>query len=377
MMAVIAVVVVGIGGVVGYYVLVPRGGPEIVRVDGSSTVFPITSAWAASFNSASQQVVVAFSGTGGGFAKFCRGETDLSDASRPIRASETETCTTNGIAGIVEYLIAYDGLSVVVHPSNTWVDHLSVADLCRIWTSNESAGACDGDGGRATTWNQLNPAWPTSAIDLYGPGTDSGTFDYFVEVILDPTGDPITDLYFGSLAPGGYAWVIPKDGCANVGLGAWQHFDGNLGALFRKFLAKHGWPEARGTGGHVPVVGPVDRTVKPPVLLVGDAAGHVMATNGGGINVSMIAGRIAGNTAADHVLDGTPLDAYERRWRDSVGGPLAQGARIKKIADRFFGSDPLLEAAMLLMGRKRMRRAIQCQPLFLSPPRGMVRSPGQ
>ena len=187
----------------------------------------------------------------------------------------------------------------------------------------------------------------------------------------------VTDLYFGSLAPGGYAWVIPKDGCANVGLGAWQHFDGNLGALFRKFLAKHGWPEARGTGGHVPVVGPVDRTVKPPVLLVGDAAGHVMATNGGGINVSMIAGRIAGNTAADHVLDGTPLDAYERRWRDSVGGPLAQSARIKKIADRFFGSDPLLEAAMLLMGRKRMRRAIQCQPLFLSPPRGMVRSPGQ
>ena len=179
----------------------------------------------------------------------------------------------------------------------------------------------------------------------------------------------VTDLYFGSLAPGGYAWVIPKDGCANVGLGAWQHFEGNLASLFRKFLALHGWPEAKGTGGHVPVVGPVDRTVAPPVILAGDAAGHVMATNGGGINVSMIAGRIAGQTAADHVLNGTPLEAYERRWREAVGDPLARGARIKKIADRFFGSDRLLEAAMLLMGGKRMRRAIQCQPLFLPPRR--------
>jgi len=179
----------------------------------------------------------------------------------------------------------------------------------------------------------------------------------------------VTDLYFGSLTPGGYAWVIPKDGCANVGLGAWQHFDGNLGALFRKFLSRHGWPEAKGTGGHVPVLGPVDRTVAPPVILAGDAAGHVMATNGGGINVSMIAGRIAGDAAADHVQNGTPLEAYEARWRRAVGVPLARAARIKTLADRFFRSDRLLEAAMLLMGGRRMRRAIQCQPLFL-PSRG-------
>ena len=183
----------------------------------------------------------------------------------------------------------------------------------------------------------------------------------------------VTDLYFGSVAPGGYAWVIPKDGCANVGLGAWQHFDGNLGTLFRKFLAAHGWREAKGTGGHVPVLGPVDRTVAPPVILAGDSAGHVMATNGGGINVAMIAGRIAGNTAADHVADGTPLGAYEDRWRLAVGGPLAQGARIKRLADRFFGSDALLNVAMLLIGRGRMRRAIRCQPLFL-PVRGVAKS---
>jgi digeranylgeranylglycerophospholipid reductase len=105
------------------------------------------------------------------------------------------------------------------------------------------------------------------------------------------------------------------------------------------------------------------------VILVGDAAGHVMATNGGGINVSMIAGRIAGDVAADHVQNGTPLEAYEAQWRRAVGVPLARGARIKKVADRFFRSDRLLEAAMLLMGGRRMRRAIQCQPLFL-PSRG-------
>jgi len=100
-------------------------------------------------------------------------------------------------------------------------------------------------------------------------------------------------------------------------------------------------------------------------MLVGDAAGMVMATNGGGNNVAMIAGRIAGLTAADHLLDGTPLDAYETRWRAAVGGPLEQGVRIKKLADRFFGSDRLLEAAMVLIGRRRMARAIRCQRLLL------------
>src|SRR5206468_2595040 len=100
-------------------------------------------------------------------------------------------------------------------------------------------------------------------------------------------------------------------------------------------------------------------------MLVGDAAGMVMATNGGGNNVAMIAGRYAGLTAADHLLDGTPLDAYETRWRTAVGGPLAEGVRIKRFADRFFGSDRLLDAAMMLLGRRRMARAIRCQRLFI------------
>ena len=200
----IVVVVLAAVGAAAVYVLLPR--PEIVRVDGSSTVFPITSAWAAEFNNPSRQVVVAFSGTGGGFAKFCRGETDLSDASRPIKradsdpatTTEEELCTQNGITGIVEFLVAYDGLSVVVNPQNTWVQNLTVGQLCRIWTSNTSAGACHNAGGRVTRWSELNGSWPQETIQLYGPGTDSGTFDYFVEVILGNKKSEHTDQYFAS-----------------------------------------------------------------------------------------------------------------------------------------------------------------------------------
>src|SRR2546428_154515 len=126
-----------------------------------------------------------------------------------------------------------------------------------------------------------------------------------------------------------------------------------------------GLEPGKATGGFVPVLGPPPRTVKDNVMLVGDAAGMVMATNGGGNNVAMIAGRYAGLTAADHLLDGTPLDAYETRWRTAVGGPLAEGVRIQRLADRFFGSDRLPDVAMVLLGRRRMARAIRCQRLFL------------
>ena len=207
------------------------------------------------------------------------------------------------------------------------------------------------DGPRSTVAKSVGLAWPVSAPAM--SATATGEF-----------GDA-TDMFFGNLAPGGYAWIIPKAGCANVGLGTWQHFHGNLRDLFDRFVARRRLEPGKATGGFVPVLGPPPRTVKGNVMLVGDAAGMVMATNGGGNNLAMIAGRIAGLTAADHLLDGTPLDAYESRWRSAIGGPVAEGVRIKRIADRFFGSDRLLEAAMLLLGRRRMARAIRCQRLFL------------
>jgi len=185
-----------------------------------------------------------------------------------------------------------------------------------------------------------------------------------MSVTLDGEFGTFTDLFFGNLAPGGYAWVIPKRGCANVGLGTWQHYRGRLDTLFHRFLKSRGLPRAHGTGGYVPVLGPVPQSVRRNVMLVGDAAGHVMATNGGGINVAMICGRIAGLTAAEHVVDGVALQEYERRWRTAVGGPLDTGARIKRLADRFFGHDAWLELAMRMLGARRMARAIRCQSLF-------------
>lgn len=194
---VIAVAVIGIAWAAGW--LTPQQQEQTIAIDGSSTVYPITSAWAGAFNIPGQrQVTVGFSGTGGGFGKLCRGETDLSDASRPIRQSELDLCATNGITGIVEFLIAYDGLSHIVPNSNTFIESLSVADLCRIWTSNTSAGACDGAGPGISRWIELNASWPDQPIQRYGPGTASGTFDYFIEVTLDPTGDAMTSNFIGS-----------------------------------------------------------------------------------------------------------------------------------------------------------------------------------
>ncbi len=197
---ILLVIIFVVSGVGAYLAFGNRAPPEIVRIDGSSTVYPITSAWAGEFNNPGRQVVVAFSGTGGGFAKFCRGETDLSDASRPIKQSERDACTASGITGIVEFNIAFDGLSVVVNHGNTWVDDLTVGQLCRIWTQNTTAAACGGAGGQVNQWNELNSSWPARRIKLYGPGTSSGTFDYFVEVILTDrrTNDRIRSDYIGS-----------------------------------------------------------------------------------------------------------------------------------------------------------------------------------
>lgn len=178
------------------------------------------------------------------------------------------------------------------------------------------------------------------------------------------------EIIFGSLAPGGYAWVIPKDGMANVGLGVWHHYPGNLASLLQAFLDRRGYETEGWTGGWVPEMGPVPQTVRQNVLLVGDAAGHVMPTNGGGVNLAMLCARIAGNAIADHLQSGVPLTAYERRWRHVAGEQLAVGVTIKKFADAFFPSDLWLGLAMRLLGVRRMERAIRCLPLWPTWKRG-------
>ena len=150
---------------------------KLVTIDGSSTVYPITEAVAEDFQISKKgavKVTVGISGTGGGFKKFCRGEIDISDASRPILAKEMDACRAAGIK-YIEIPVAYDALTVVVNPSNTWIKSMTVAELKKIW---EPAAQ-----GKITHWNQVNPAWPNVKISLFGPGADSGTFDYFTEAV--------------------------------------------------------------------------------------------------------------------------------------------------------------------------------------------------
>ncbi|SEK33592.1 PstS family phosphate ABC transporter substrate-binding protein [Nitrosovibrio tenuis] len=151
---------------------------KIVKIDGSSTVFPITEAVAEDFQKAMKgavKVTVGISGTGGGFKKFCRGEIDIVDASRPILEKEMADCKAAGIQ-YVEMPVAFDALTVVVNPKNNWSNVITVAELKKMW---EPAAQ-----GKITRWNQVNPAWPDEPIKLYGPGADSGTFDYFTEAIV-------------------------------------------------------------------------------------------------------------------------------------------------------------------------------------------------
>ncbi|MGD1900646.1 MAG: PstS family phosphate ABC transporter substrate-binding protein [Geitlerinemataceae cyanobacterium] len=159
-----------------------EGGAEgDVLVDGSSTVFPISEAMAEEFMAANSgaRVTVGVSGSGGGFKKFCAGETDISNASRPIKESEIELCAENGIE-YIEVPVAYDGLSVVVNPANEWAACMPPAELTAMW---EAAAE-----GSVDNWSQINPEYPDQALALYGPGTDSGTYDYFVEALMDDDG---------------------------------------------------------------------------------------------------------------------------------------------------------------------------------------------
>ena len=150
---------------------------QVITVDGSSTVFPVTEAVAEEFQRANQgaRVTVGISGTGGGFQKFCRDEIDISDASRPIRPPESEACAKAGIE-FIELPVAYDGLAVVVNPKNTWATSMTVAELRKLW---EPAAQ-----GVIMRWSQIREGWPDREIHLFGAGVDSGTFDYFTEAIV-------------------------------------------------------------------------------------------------------------------------------------------------------------------------------------------------
>jgi len=157
---------------------VPAKAQQIIKIDGSSTVYPITEGIAEEFQRAKRgavKVTVGISGTGGGFKKFCRGETDISNASRPILAKEMEECRKKGVQ-YIELPVAYDGLAVVVNPRNNWATCMTVEQLREIWKPESQ--------GKRFMWSDLDPKWPKQEIKLCGAGSDSGTFDYFTEAIV-------------------------------------------------------------------------------------------------------------------------------------------------------------------------------------------------
>jgi phosphate transport system substrate-binding protein len=151
---------------------------SLVKIDGSSTVFPISEAVAEEFQKSTRgavRVTVGISGTGGGFKKFCRGETDIQDASRPISGDEMEECRKHGIQ-YFELPIAFDAMTVVSSPKNTWLQSITLPELKRMWEPSAQ--------GKIIRWKQINPAWPDEPLKLFGAGSDSGTFDYFTEAIV-------------------------------------------------------------------------------------------------------------------------------------------------------------------------------------------------
>ena len=170
-------------------VVLAAGGPlraagdaDTVKVDGSSTVYPITEAVAEEFQieyRGKYRVTVGISGTGGGFKKYCRGDTDINDASRPIGESEREACAAQGIR-YIELPVALDAITVVVNPQNDWVDCMTVEDLKTIWEPDAQ--------GKIVRWSQVRPDWPDRPLNLYGPGVDSGTYDYFTAAVVGEKG---------------------------------------------------------------------------------------------------------------------------------------------------------------------------------------------
>lgn len=157
-----------------------------IRIDGSSTVYPITEAVAEEFmnGDTGTNVSVSVSGTGGGFRRFCAGETDISNASRPIKETEIAACRDAGVR-YIELPVAYDALSIVVSQENDWLESLTVEELKLLWEPSAQ--------GRVTRWNQVRSSFPDTEIVLYGPGTDSGTFDYFTEAIMGESGSSRAD----------------------------------------------------------------------------------------------------------------------------------------------------------------------------------------
>lgn len=196
---------------------------QVVKVDGSSTVFPITQEIAKQFQAVSSnkaQIAVAISGTGGGFKKFCAGAIDINNASRPILSAEMEACNKNGVR-YIELPIAFDALTVAVHPQNTWAKNITIAELKKIWSPSAQ--------GKITRWKQVQTSWPDRPLKLYGADKDSGTFDYFTEAVVGKARASRSD-YTASKDDDVLVQEVSKDPNA-LGYFGFAYYEANLNKL--------------------------------------------------------------------------------------------------------------------------------------------------
>lgn len=178
--------------------------------------------------------------------------------------------------------------------------------------------------------------------------------------------EPVMHMFFGGLAPGAYAWILPKKEGANVGVGADpRHAGQKVTEYFKTFVAQQNLQvTGRPIGKYVPSQGPVSKTYTDTAMIVGDAAGHVIAVNGGGIPIAMVCGRLAGKVAAENVANGTPLAKYEEEWRKQVYKPLHTAVKTNHLAQFFFKGPKRLAFAMNVLGARRMGNILRCRSPF-------------
>ncbi len=266
------------------------------------------------------------------------------------------------------YKLNFDGYSIHRDRLDQHLAHLAAEAGAEVWTSSTFLGF-DGstvatDRGDVSTKVLVGADGPTSAVARAAGFPRHSLIFPAMSAAIPGDYDPVFRAYFGSVAPGGYGWVIPRRGDANVGLGV--HSDLRREPLhhsFQRFLVSRGMPPVEGTGGLVPMSGPLDATVRGNVLLVGDAAGHVLPTSGGGIYTAMVCGRLAGLAVAAHVAHGEPLAAYEMAWRRVLGRAFTTGLREFQIMARAFEDDWLLEQLFHVMGARNLERCLRCQPI--------------
>jgi digeranylgeranylglycerophospholipid reductase len=267
------------------------------------------------------------------------------------------------------YSCPFEGLTLDRRSFDKWLVKLAVGNGARLETQTSLLSIKDGIA--KTTMGDIKAK---VIVGADGPRSRTarsagmrGVAENYPAVTCQADGsfEPFVKMYLGSIAPGGYAWVIPKRKGANVGIG----FNNRTmrqrpSELFQRFVDDHEIEYHDVTMGLVPTSGPVASTVSGNVLLVGDAAGMVMATNGGGIPTAMIAGRYAGQVVKEHLLKGRSLTRYEQLWRDTMLQPLKTALRTKRMSDVVFRNDRAVSLTMMLLGRRGLDRTIRCKRVF-------------